>query len=62
MYKDYDLLFDYKGKTLTLIDPDYTETFLKERKYEYEEVPFEMSKSMRDEQGDAPYSPHQWPD
>ncbi len=47
VYKDYDLLFDYKGKTLTLIDPDYTETFLKERKYEYEEVPFEMSKAMR---------------
>ena len=47
VYRDYDLLFDYKGKTLTLIDPDYTETFLKERKYEYEEVPFEMSKAMR---------------
>ena len=47
VYRDYDLLFDYKGKTLTLIDPDYTETFLKEHKYEYEEVPFEMSKAMR---------------
>ena len=47
VYRDYDLLFDYKGKTLTLIDPDYTETFLKERKYEYEEVPSEMSKAMR---------------
>ncbi len=47
VYRDYDLLFDYKGKTLTLIDPDYTATFLKERKYEYEEVPFEMSKAMR---------------
>ena len=47
VYKDYDLLFDYKHKTLTLIDPDYTETFLKECKYEYEEVPFEMSKTMR---------------
>lgn len=47
VYKDYDLLFDYKKKTLTLIDPDYTETFLKERKYEYDEVPFEMSKTMR---------------
>ena len=47
VYKDYDLLFDYKHKTLTLIDPDYTETFLKEHKYEYEEVPFEMSKAMR---------------
>ena len=47
VYKDYDLLFDYKHKTLTLIDPDYTETFLKERKYEYDEVPFEMSKTMR---------------
>ena len=32
VYKDYDLLFDYKHKTLTLIDPDYTETFLKEHK------------------------------
>ena len=47
VYKDYDLLFDYKHKTLTLIDPDYTWTFLKEHKYEYEEVPFEMSKAMR---------------
>ena len=47
VYRDYDLLFDYKGKTLTLIDPDYTETFLKEHKYEYEEVPLEMSKGMR---------------
>ena len=47
VYKDYDLLFDYKKKTLTLIDPDYTETFLKECRYEYEEVPFEMSKTMR---------------
>lgn len=47
VYKDYDLLFDYKHKTLTLIDPDYTETFLKECRYEYEEVPFEMSKAMR---------------
>ena len=47
VYKDYDLLFDYKHKTLTLIDPDYTWTFLKEHKYEYEEVPFEMSKVMR---------------
>ena len=47
VYRDYDLLFDYKGKTLTLIDPGYTETFLMERKYEYEEVPFEMSKAMR---------------
>lgn len=47
VYKDYDLLFDYKHKTLTLIDPDYTETILKEHKYEYEEVPFEMSKTMR---------------
>lgn len=47
VYKDYDLMFDYKKKTLTLIDPDYTETFLKERKYEYDEVPFEMSKTMR---------------
>ncbi len=47
VYKDYDLLFDYKHKTLTLIDPDYTETILKEHKYEYEEVPFEMSKVMR---------------
>lgn len=47
VYKDYDLMFDYKKKTLTLIDPDYTETFLKECRYEYEEVPFEMSKTMR---------------
>lgn len=47
VYKDYDLMFDYKKRTLTLIDPDYTETFLKERKYEYDEVPFEMSKTMR---------------
>lgn len=47
VYKDYDLLFDYKHKTLTLIAPDYTETFLKEHKYEYEDVPFEMSKAMR---------------
>lgn len=47
VYRDYDLLFDYKHKTLTLIDPNYTETFLKERKYEYDEVPFEMSKTMR---------------
>ena len=47
VYKNYDLLFDYKHKTLTLIDPDYTETFLREHKYEYEEVPFEMSKTMR---------------
>lgn len=47
VYKDYDLMFDYKHKTLTLIDPDYTETILKEHKYEYEEVPFEMSKTMR---------------
>lgn len=23
VYRDYDLLFDYKGKTLTLIDPDW---------------------------------------
>ena len=22
VHRDYDLLFDYKGKTLTLIDPD----------------------------------------
>ena len=47
VYKDYDLMFDYKHKTLNLIDPDYTETFLKERKYEYDEVPFEISKAMR---------------
>ena len=47
VYRDYDLLFDYKGKTLTPIDPDYTETFLKEHKYEYEDVPIEMSKAMR---------------
>ncbi len=47
VYKDYDLLFDYKNKTLTLIDPDYTATFLKEHRYKYEEVPFEMSKTMR---------------
>lgn len=47
VYKDYDLLFDYKSKTLTLIDPDYTETFLKENRYEYDEVPIEMSKAMR---------------
>ncbi len=47
VYREYDLMFDYKGKTLTLIDPDYTETFLKEHKYEYDEVPFEMSKAMR---------------
>ncbi len=47
VYRDYDLLFDYKGKTLTLIDPDYTETFLKEHKYEYDDVPIEMSKAMR---------------
>lgn len=39
VYKDYDLMFDYKKKTMTLIDPDYTETFLKECRYEYEEVP-----------------------
>ena len=32
LYRDYDLLFDYKGKTLTPIDPDYTETFLKVHK------------------------------
>ena len=32
VYRDYDLLFDYKGKTLTPIDPDYTETFLKVHK------------------------------
>ena len=47
VYKDYDLLFDYKKKTLTLIDPDYTETFLKDHKYKYEEVPLVMSKSMK---------------
>lgn len=47
VYKDYDLLFDYRHKTLTLIDPDYTETFLKEHRYKYEEVPFDMSKAMR---------------
>ena len=32
---------------MTLIDPDYTETFLKEHRYKYEEVPFDMSKAMR---------------
>ena len=47
VYRDYDLLFDYRHKTLTLIDPDYTEAFLKDHKYEYDEVPFEMSKVMR---------------
>ncbi len=47
VYRDYDLLFDYRHKTLTLIDPDYTETFLKEHRYKYEEVPFDMSKAMR---------------
>jgi hypothetical protein len=47
VYKDYDLLFDYKKKTLTLIDPDYTETFLKDHKCKYEEVPLVMSKAMK---------------
>ncbi len=38
IYKDYDLLFDYQNKTLTLIVPDYTDTFLKENKYNYSET------------------------
>lgn len=38
IYKDYDLLFDYQNKTLTLIAPDYTDTFLKENKYKFSEV------------------------
>lgn len=38
IYKDYDLLFDYQNKTLTLIYPDYTDTFLKENKYKFSEV------------------------
>ncbi len=47
VYRDYDLLFDYKEKALTLIDPEYTETFLKEHRCKYEEVPIEMSNGMR---------------
>lgn len=46
IYKDYDLLFDYPNKTLTLIDPDYTETFLKENKYEFSEVSFKKEKTL----------------
>ena len=38
IYKDFDLLFDYQNKTLTLIAPDYTDTFLKENKYKFSEI------------------------
>ena len=46
IYKDYDLLFDYQNKTLTLIEPDYTETFLKENKYRFNEISFKKENSL----------------
>lgn len=48
IYKDYDLLFDYRNKTLTLINPDYTDTFLNENgcKYIEESLYFNNEKTL----------------
>lgn len=46
IYKDYDLLFDYQNKTLTLIAPDYTDAFLKENKYKFSEISFKQEKTL----------------
>lgn len=39
LINDYDLLFDYKNKTLTLIVPEYTDSFIAEKGYKYKQVP-----------------------
>lgn len=39
--KDYDLLFDYQNRNLLLIDPEYTETYLSENRFKFNEVAFE---------------------
>lgn len=41
--KDYDWLFDYEGKTLTLIKSDKTENYIKEMRYKTYEVPMQMT-------------------
>ena len=41
--KDYDWLFDYEGKTLTLIKSDKTENYIKEMRYNTYEVPMQMT-------------------
>lgn len=46
IYKDYDLLFDYQNKKLTLIDPDYTDFFLKENKYRFSEISFKKENNL----------------
>lgn len=45
IYKDYDLLFDYDKNILTLIQPEFTNTFIKEnyKNEKLSEIPFELS-------------------
>ena len=45
--KDYDWLFDYEGKTLTLIKSDKTENYIKEMRYKTYEVPMQMTLKSR---------------
>ena len=41
--KDYDWLFDYANKTLTLIKPDKTDSYIKELHYTAYEIPLQMT-------------------
>ena len=41
--KDYDWLFDYANKTLTLIEPDKTDSYIKELHYTAYEIPLQMT-------------------
>ncbi len=45
IYKDYDLLFDYEGNTITLIRPEYMDTYIDSNfgNHKRYEVPVEMS-------------------
>lgn len=38
-YKDYDWLFDYENRTLTLINPDSTASYVKQQGWKVSEVP-----------------------
>lgn len=46
LYKDYDILFDYKNKNLTLINPNYTSTYLTKNKCKFTEIPFTIDESV----------------
>ena len=41
--KNYDWLFDYANKTLTLIEPDKTDSYIKELHYTAYEIPLQMT-------------------